>query len=276
MAQVTLSGTIAYGYSTDTATTGVKTSGYGADTGAITFSASEDLGGGLKLAASIGFDGMVGDDLAVASRNSSMTLSGGFGTVSMSSAESSDFLPVDGLTANSNGTDADRIAYTLPSLVEGLTLVVQTQDGTAIAGADRGETVNTFAANYKTGPMSFDLVRADFSIASINSRTGIKAAYNFGVATVTYGQMKHDVVVANGDVTETGLTVSAPLGGATVTLSRATSKTGTAVKRTGNAFGASYALSKRTSIAYNQESYLAATGNASNTKEQSLVLSHSF
>ena len=275
MAQVTMSGAVSFGYANDTTATGTKTSGFGTDTAKIAFGASEDLGGGLKVNASMFIDNLVEGSTANGG-NVVLGVTGGFGSVQFSSAESGDFLPVDGLTANSNGTDADRIAYTLPSFVQGLTLVVQAQDGTAIGGDTSGNGVTLIAANYTSGPLSVDVLRADFSIDSINTRTGVKVGYDLGVAKVSYGTLKHDTVDAAKDVTETGLTISAPVGPLSVAYNRATSKTGTAAKLNGSSLSVSYALSKRTSVSFYSEAYEAAKGDTSKVKEQSLLLNHSF
>jgi hypothetical protein len=276
MAQVTMSGAISWGFDGDTSALGVTTNGYGTNTAKIAFSAAEDLGGGLKLNGSMFIDNLVEGSTA-SGGNVVLGLTGGFGSIQMSSAETGDFLPIDGLTANSNGTDADRISYTLPTLVPGLTLNITTQDGIeVISGDTRGESATAYAANYTTGPMSFDVVYADFATASVDNRTGFKATYDLGMAKVSYGQLNHNVVAANSDVTETGFTVSTSVANFALALNRSTSKTGTLAKRTGNSFSASYPLSKRTSISYYTESYLAAIGDVSNKKESSLLLNHTF
>jgi hypothetical protein len=275
MAQVTMSGAISWGFDGDTSALGVTTNGYGTNTAKIAFAASEDLGGGLKLNGSMFIDNLV-EGTQADGGNVVIGLTGGFGSIQMSSAESGDFLPIDGLTANSNGTDADRISWTLPAMVPGLTLQLTTQDGTSIAGATRGESVTSYVANYTTGPMSFNVLYADFATASIDNRTGFKATYDLGMAKVSYGQLNHNVVAANSDVTETGFTVSTSVANFALALNRSTSKTGTLAKRTGNSFSASYPLSKRTSISYYTESYLNAIGDVSNTKESNLLLNHTF
>jgi hypothetical protein len=126
--------------------------------------------------------------------------------------------------------------------------------------------------------LSVDLVRTNFRGAKtvgttvVNSRTGVRASYDFGVAKVTYGQMKQDNATA-ADVTQTGLTVTAPLGPVSLSAAMATSKTVGAAKLDGTSFGVSYALSKRTSLNYYNESYETSTGDV---KESHLLLSHSF
>ncbi len=276
MAQVTMSGAISWGFDGDTSSAGVTTNGNGTNTAKIAFAASEDLGGGLKLNGSMFIDNLVEGSQANGG-NVALGLTGGFGSIQMSSAETGDFLPIDGLTTMSQGTDADRISYTLPAMVLGLTLNITTQDGTSVIGGDtRGESATTYAANYTTGPMSVDVLYADFVTASVDNRTGFKATYDLGMAKVSYGQLKHNVVAANSDVIETGFTVGTTVANFALAVNRSTSKTGTAAKRTGNSFSASYPLSKRTSVSYYSESYMGAIGDVSNIKESALLLNHSF
>jgi predicted porin len=225
-------------------------------------------------------------------------VSGGFGSVVFSAAEGSDFLPVDGLTASSDGTDADRITYTTPK-ISGFTFSLSHQDavdaGNAVvasissvgqlappeinADARGTSSALTGAVNYSVGPISVDAVHADFSGSTVASRTGARAAYDFGMAKITYGMMKEQQVAAGGDVTETGLTIAAPLGPVTASYSYATSKTGTSETKKGNALSVSYALSKRSSLALYSEEHDhpgSAALTASKTKEYSLLLKHSF
>jgi predicted porin len=299
MAQVTISGTIAAGYANDTTKAGVKTSGYGFDTTSFTMSASEDLGNGLKASGSMAFEN-AGEDVATNGNGATLGLSGGFGSVVFSSVETGDFLPVDGLTASSAGTDADRITYTSPKIA-GFTASVAHQDAidegkpagavdTAKSGfapvnpleidADaRGtSSVLTIGVNYTNGPISADIVSADFrGAAKGKDRLGVRGSYDFGVAKVTYGQMKETNTDTTKNVTETGLTIAAPLGPVTAAYSMVTSKTGTAAKRKGNSLSVSYALSKRSSIAFYNEAHDTADGTGtSKVKEQSLLLVHKF
>jgi predicted porin len=294
MAQATISGNLAAGYANDTTKAGAKTSGYGIDTANFTISASEDLGNGLKAFGSMAFEN-AGEDVNTNGNGATLGLSGSFGSVVFSAVETGDFLPVDGLTASSAGTDADRITYTSPNIA-GFTAQVIHQDsidGTNITTDDsltegnpaeidadaRGtSSVLTIGVNYTNGPISADIIAADFRGASKGKdRLGVRASYDFGVAKVTYGQMKESNVAANSDVTETGLTIAAPLGPVTAAYAMVTSKTGTAAKRKGNSLSVSYALSKRSSIALYNEAHDTADGTGtSKVKEQSLLLVHKF
>ena len=283
MAQAVLSGNLAVGFAGDTAA-GVETSGYGIDTANFKLSSSEDLGGGLKISGSMAFEGAV-EDQNTNGNGVTLGLSGGFGSVVFSAAESSDFLPVDGLTKIAMGTDADRITYTAPTM-SGFTFQVTTQDNVDIAaalGAEMdGDTSGTssvlvLAANYTTGPISIDVQHQDFKGvygAAGVSRVGVRGSYDFGMAKVTYGMMDESRTAANSDVKATGLTISAPVGPLSVAITSASQKTGTATKLKGSSLSVSYALSKRTGIAFYNESYDVVS--STQTKEHSLVLTHSF
>ena len=282
-AQVTITGAVAFGFAGDTTTAGVSTSGYGIDGSSLTFDAKEDLGGGLTVSTNFGMENF-NENGTVSGTKASLTLSGGFGSVSMSSSEGGDFLPIDGLTANSNGSDADRITYTSPS-INGFTLQVTAQDaidGSTFAGTctvndgdcDGPSKATTYAVNYTDGPLSVDAVFADFSKhATIDKRTGVKATYNLGIASVMYGQLTQTNIGAANN-TESAISVTVPMEALSLTVASAKSKTAGSAAKSGTAVTASYALSKRTSIAYYNEAY-ESTG-ASKVKEYSLLLKHSF
>jgi len=296
---VTISGNLAAGFAGDTSSTGVKTGGYGFDTANITFSVVEDLGGGLTAYGSMSIENF-SEDVPTNGNGATLGLRGSFGSVAFTSAEGSDFLPVDGLTNSSNGTDADRITYTSPT-ISGFTFALTHQDAldggnsvvTSISSvgmlappeidADARGTSSalTGSINYTVGPLSVDAIHADFSGSTIASRTGVRAAYDFGIAKITYGTLKEKQVASGGDVTETGLTVAAPIGPVTASYSYATSKTGTSETKKGTALTVSYALSKRSSLALYSEEHdtrgtAALSSQASKTKEYSLLLKHSF
>ena len=296
---VTISGNLAAGFAGDTTSAGVKTGGYGFDTTNITLSVVEDLGGGLTAYGSMSIENFQ-EDVATNGNGVTLGLRGGFGSVAFSSAEGSDFLPVDGLTASSDSSDADRITYTTPTMsgctfalthqdaIDGGTVVSSTMSSIAAlhpaeidADARGVSSVLTGSVNYTVGPVAIDALHADFQGSTIASRTGVRGAYDFGMAKITYGMMKQKNVASGTDVTETGLTVAAPLGPVTASYSYATSKTegGTGLTKKGNALTVSYALSKRSSLALYSEEHDhpgSAALSASKTKEYSLLLKHSF
>jgi predicted porin len=91
---VTLSGTYSFGFASNKGSTfagnvetAVKGSGFGTDTAAIKLAAVEDLGGGLKLAASVTAANLSRGS-AVVGEDARMDLSGGFGKLTLATLES--------------------------------------------------------------------------------------------------------------------------------------------------------------------------------------------
>ena len=275
MAQVTISGNLAFGFAGDTTNAGVSTKGFGTDTSNLTFAASEDLGGGLPFKGSFSFENFA-EDAALAGTGTNLTLSGGFGSLNMSSDEGGDYLPIDGLTSNGNGTIGDRITYTSPAF-NGLTVSVSQGDDIGVIDADVGDTAGTttsLSVTYANGPLTLNVISLDVNgttAATMPGRTYAKVAYDLGVASVSYGIIKSDLATDN---TQTGLSVTVPMGDLSFTAAHSTSKADGGTSYSGNAFSASYALSKRTKISYYNESYQSTS--TSNVKEYSLLLNHSF
>jgi hypothetical protein len=274
-AQVTITGNLAFGFAGDTTSAGASTSGFGTDTANLTFSASEDLGGGLSIKGTASFESFQ-EDAFLKGTGTHIILSGDFGSIDMSSDESGDYLPIDGLTDNGNGTIGDRITYTAPAFGP-LTISVTAGDDLGVIDADVGNTVGkttTVSATYTDGPLSVNFTSLDVNGAyasTLAGRTYAKVSYNAGVASVSYGIVKSDKATDN---TETGLSVTVPMGALSVTAARSTSKDVGSTTKSGVALTASYALSKRTSIAYYNESFQ--TSGTSNTKEYSVLVKHAF
>jgi hypothetical protein len=279
MAQVTISGTISAGFKTSVDKDNVSSRGYGFDDNEVRFSVSEDLGGGLKATATMTIDTFT-DGKATTGDGTTLGLSGGFGSLTFSSVGGADFLPVDGLTANADGTTGDRLAYVSPTF-NGFKISITDKDGGVGYGVRSNDKTNALTAvlDYAAGPLAVTVLSTQMTNQAaandLQSRVGFKVGYDFGVAAISYGQLKSD----NGtsaDNTETGLTITAPLGPVTVGAAMATSKTVGGVKRDGSSLSVSYALSKRTSLAFYNESYDNATAGNNKVKETSLLLKHNF
>jgi hypothetical protein len=112
--------------------------------------------------------------------------------------------------------------------------------------------------------------------SSVDTRTRISVGYDLGVAKIGYGyQTKSYNTAGVKDNVQTVMGLSIPLGAITVGAVAASNKTdGAATKTTGTEYGASYALSKRTSIAVAAQSWKV-TGAAS-TKATRVRLNHAF
>jgi predicted porin len=280
MAQVTISGVITAGFKTSTTSSTVNDKGFGFDDSSVTFAISEDLGGGLKLNASMSIDAM-GEADAVTGNGNVLNLTGGFGSLTFSDVGGSDYLPIDGLTANANGTTGDRVNYTLPTMVPGLSATISYKDGSTQGFGSMNPVGSSTSVilGYQVGALTLAALSTqmtDFApAAGLQSRVGFKIGYDLGVAAVTYGQLDSDNGT-NVDNKETGLTVTAPVGPVAVAIGYATSKDVGAVSRKGNSLKVSYPMSKRTSLALYTESYDGATAADANVTETGLRLSHSF
>jgi predicted porin len=279
MAQVTVSGVINARYqSSDTTGNGVV-KGMTFSDSEIVFSASEDLGGGLKASGSMSIEGL-SDGANGTGSGVILGLSGGFGSVTFSNKDGSDYLAVNEVTAGgfTNSFADDRITYTSPN-ISGLTLSVTLGDGvrgaTAV-GESATDKSRTVELNYAAGPLTANvgMLSVDKNThTSLDGGTRFKVGYNFGVAAVTYGQAN----VTNSPTsktTETATTISVPLGAITASLAMATSKTGTDAQLNGSNLTVAYALSKRTSLSFNRIDY--ETSSLSNLHKNQFNVTHSF
>jgi predicted porin len=268
----TLSGELQYGYQS-TKIGGARTAGLGFDTAAIALVATEDLGGGLKATGKLSLAGLARDG-AGTGEDAFISLSGGFGAISMGAVESDDgiqarsygFAPVIGLDGKVHGANSniDYISYTSPQFVPGLTA--------GISYVDRGTTVNTglaagttgpataqpsFTGNlsYKAGPVDarFDVTqwtrKNDAVVTSnqLNNRFRVSGNYDLGVVKIGAGFLQVKRINGGDKTTQADFGIAAPFGATTIGLGYENWKTGT-VKKNGITVGAKYNLSKRTSV----------------------------
>ena len=276
-AQVTITGAIGARFEASVNAAGTEDKGIGMSDSAIKFSTSEDLGGGLSLAASAGFENMTKGGSAPAGTGVSIAISGGFGTVSFSNVESGDYLPNDSITTVGNGSANDRMQYDTPT-INGFKGFVQYGDSAAGAGAH--STTNStmvYGLNYSGGPLSADVAVLKVDTSKHTTSDGwnrFGATYDLGVASVRYAQINYK---SNAAVKgkETGLTVTAPMGALTASASMASHKDDGAAKLNGTEFSLTYALSKRTSVNATFRKYDSLTAGVS-PKRDRLTLSHSF
>ena len=276
-AQVTITGAIGARFESSVNAAGTEDKGIGMSDSAIKFSTSEDLGGGLSLAASAGFENMTKNGAAPAGTGVSIAISGEFGTVSFSNVESGDYLPNDSITVIGNGSSNDRMQYDTPT-INGFKGFVQYGDGTAGAGAH--STTNSsmvYGLNYSGGPLSADVAVLKVDKSQHTTSDGwnrFGATYDLGVASVRYAQINYKSATAVKGK-ETGLTVTAPLGALTASASMASHKDDGSAKLDGTEFSLTYALSKRTSVNATFRKYDSATAGVS-PKRDRLTLTHSF
>jgi hypothetical protein len=277
-AQVAITGNVTYGYSvSDTA------SGFGTDGASLNFSASEDLGGGLTIAASMGIDGIVetADGTVYTKANgNNITLSGGFGSLSMTTGVGGDAVQLDQLMALGNGTVGSTVGYTAPAMGP-VTLSVTRKSGDAAIGEGAGGSaspLNIYGVKFADGAIA-----AGYSLLSwidttntngYKKRSVVTASYDAGVAKVSVFAATQTYANGTGNLKNSSFQVTAPVGPLAVTFESGSSKAGTATALNGTSFIASYALSKRTAVTMKTEKW--ETSTTAKSKSSSLLLSHSF
>jgi predicted porin len=296
MAQVTVSGNVDARYESSKTATTAAAKGFLISDAQLHFTAAEDLGGGLKATARFTIDGATSDGATTTALSTSaqtgsinrdgvfVSLAGGFGTVTFSSLDSSDYLGndlvVDQLTGSAsgvyNGGVQDRITYTSPTF-SGVRFQATMQDGDVGTRTTHDNKSNLFEIYYADGPISADvgMITTDKATnADSHGGSRFRVGYNFGVASVSYGQINaKDAAGVKDEATQ--ISVSVPMGALSLSYAYATINDGSAAtKRDGTALAATYALSKRTSLTAQQVNYENAT--ITNAKRTRVTLSHAF
>jgi predicted porin len=280
---VALTGNVGFGFQSVSNAANFTVSGLTMTDATLAVTASEDLGGGMKATANMTFD-TGGSQFNTAGnfnrRNTSLGLSGGFGSVSFANTRSGDLLTrafvapaalPDGIYDSSGilaRAPIDIVSYTTPnfsgftgslSYVESGTAAVVTP-GYALTQGDGGNkyttTTTVLGLNYANGPLAAGL---SFKSASYNSDYAVAAAliarstnaegfltYDFGMARVGLGfDSANSGVVAGAvnDATAWSFGVAAPIGAFTVGVNWAQ-------RDVNNMYEAvvKYDLSKRTAI----------------------------
>ncbi len=268
---VSLTGKFGYAYTANKDAAGAKTNGFGTTDGDWNIAAVEDLGGGLKAGANMALKLRGRGATGVADgRDSSVFLSGGFGTLTAGAIEAGNGIigrasagaPTigqdSGVTLDAAG-NVDIVSYTTPALMAGLTATVMAidsigapaADGLQAAAATQDATV--FALNYANGPLSLGVDTTSFgqnaaASTGTDSRVRMSVSYNLGVATVGAGYQTKKTYAGVKD-TQTMVGVSMPAGawtlGATYAVRNNDVNTSDAK---GWELGANYAFSKRTAV----------------------------
>ena len=144
-AQATISGAYIAGYRASTAPAG-DSSGLGIDTSVVNFTATEDLGGGLKATAVMGFDGL--NRGGVNGGDSGLTLAGNFGKIALATGRGGDYLSggvsgVGGVGFDgkvfSTLTAGDSLGYSTPTF-SGFTAGVTVDESAETQAGATGET----------------------------------------------------------------------------------------------------------------------------------------
>ncbi len=291
-AQVTISGAIGMGYQNSFGTKGTARTD-----GNVNFTATEDLGGGLSVTAVGGVD-LQNRGQYAAGRNLSLTVNGGFGSFVMSSVNSANSSRLSGAGGTMSldkdiddtfGADANiqSVKYTLPAMVDGLTVAVGWSGaaGTALtdsAAASAPGKITSTSADWAL-TYAFDGGNAVVTYRPDDKRARFGANLALGGLSIgahsvpSYTKTDTSVV---GDQTE--FEVSMPVGALTVGAQYATraawtdvTNSVTYVKATGTTFGIKYAMSKRTSVIASFGKIDDGTADT-NTTQQRVKLIHSF
>jgi len=298
---VSLTGKLRFAYGDAKTSAGAKTTGVGVTDGDWNIAAVEDLGGGLKAGANMALR-LRGRDAATDGastgvgarpRDSSLFVSGGFGTVTVGAVEAGNgilglvtaggpnYIGLDNGVQLAAASNVDLLQYTSPAM-NGFSVKALMIDSVGGGGAEATSTAQdatVVGLNYANGPLSAAIDMTNYGLNSLtagaDSRTRMSANYNLGVAIVGAGYQTAKTT-AGIKKNETAVSVSAPFGAFNVGMIYATSKTdGVVGNNTGYDFAVQYNLSKRTYVALQGQSAKAAgaTASATNTRVQ---LAHSF
>jgi predicted porin len=279
--------------------------------GIVTFSAKEDLGGGMSVAAEMNIDGL--NRGGISGGDSSLKLTTGIGRFTLQTYKPADYL--SGGISGVGGSGLDNKVFPARSLKEGVGFdtklgpvfvgIAFNEQGTANTpfpnatvglGAGASGSANTvgqrlvsYSVTYVGGPLIANLNYLSYDNRTQNTDLSYKdvirtaASYDFGAVKVGAG-MSQLTTMGGATITDGLVSASVPLGNLTLGANFGTeTANGTTLiagglldqTRTGYSVAASYALSKRTSLIANYSNWLPFAGATRNT-ETNLLLSHSF
>jgi hypothetical protein len=283
-AQVSVTGKVGAGYSsTKSNTAGTATAkGMSMMNSDITFSATEDLGAGMSVKATVGIDGVNANN-SITGNNGSLTLAGDFGTLAFTAGEEScngvvgSAAGVDledigiGLACGSTATDSsDSLSFALPA-INGLTVkVITLEGGGAGSGSNYRPNTNYLYLDYAAGPLTAGVNFTNIYQASTRTRTNIK--YDLGVAKLGFGYSTGGTAPGATN-NQTVFGAQFPMGAMTVSVGTASVSTGVATKKSATGFGVDYSMSKRTGI---EARYTTGNAQATNSRDVSIKLVTTF
>ena len=216
---------------------------------------TEDLGSGLRASFTLeggvnAGTGAVGSGSNLFSRESSFTLSGGFGAVTVGRTDTSASEGIDSLAGFGNfgnftlvsgveyaGDRESTVRYTTPNIAG-----LQAQVGRSMASSQGAET-DSVSLTFNQGGLS---VGAGYDKVDKNNYTAVGARYDFGFAAAGVMAGRRDAAGVETDVMAVSARVPLPAGLAAHGSYR-TTETGTN-KVAISAVGVSKALSKRTTL----------------------------
>jgi len=281
-AQATLTGSLGYGYQTNTTNANVVTNGMGVVDASVNFAVTEDLGDGMSVSGTMGVyapgnsSAVLGNDVKLGVKTSS-GLAVNFASVygahylagGIAGAGANFETGLDGKVLSSRSL-TDSVSVSIP-LMAGTTLSVShtepavSEDGTGAASANV-QRYNTAVLKYAAGALVADVQFRTYdgqistSTTSATQKTRASASYDLGVAKIGAGIDSTNY--AMGDTySESLLGITIPLGQLTLGAQfgqMSTSGYTTNYDQTGSLVGAMYTLSKRT---YMTAQYYSWTGS---------------
>jgi len=271
-AQVTITGAIGYGLSD----TNIAARSTGWTDGKVVFSANEDLGGGMSIAATMQIesygDRKGGEGVNAGGQSITFTTANaGKLTMSSSGAARDDLgaapsLPYDSNTLLGGTLDSYNVLqYDLPTIVDGLSIGVRMTGG----GSDSASQGVAFAGNDKQLRFGYNLAGAalTFNTKSTSTGTASSAGLTYDIAGVTVKAVV-DTSVQTGESKKNEYSISMPVGGLTLAASKMTEGT----TKSSTEVGATLAMSKRTSVTFGMGSFEGGTTKSANR----LRLVHTF
>jgi predicted porin len=250
---VSVSGKLAFAYASveGAGANPPKANGLAVTDGDFVLTASEDLGGGLKATASMAVQSR-GRDTAVAGRDASISLAGGFGSLTIGAIEiGNGIIGLGGADAPTIGMDGangvvgvlggvsravlsaamnlDVLMYTSPAM-GGFTVSAALLDSTPInpltlaatnslgmGSTSTSVSATLLGANYAAGALAaaadYTKFNNNLSNAGLDYRTRLSASYDLGVAKLGAGyETIKTTAVTNNTQTQFLLGVSAPVG----------------------------------------------------------------
>jgi len=307
-----MTGAIAYGFSSQTSSSNVTTSGFGVEDAEINFSITEELDGGNKLSGGFGLGG-ASKGTAVTGNDWNLTLTNVTGAkMVMKTASGAEYLTGGIAGAGSNyeidltyttllsRTTNDSVAVSFPVFAGTTLTVTHTEPDYAIgsgsaanvgvlatttAAAGLVQRYNTAALTYKAGALtvdgqyrSYDNQAANNTVYA-NTKNRLSASYDMGLAKVGAGIDTTMYTYGNSN-TKTLVGINVPMGALSLgaqMLSVTTSGNATAASnytRNASLVGGKYDLSKRTWAT--AQYYTGDIGGTSNINGYVLSLYNSF
>jgi len=290
-------------------------SGFGIDTSLVTFTATEDLGGGMSVAAEMSIDGL--NRAGVSGGDSSLKLTTGIGRITLQTYKPAEYLSG---SFGVGGVGMDNKVFPARTLKDSVGFdtklgpvilsVSQQEQGTpntvvpnaalglgvgaSGSAAVVGQRLTSLSGTYMSGSLVANLNFISYDNRTDGQNTSYKevvrtgATYDFGVVKIG-GGFSQLTLMSGGTLTDSAISLAIPVGALTLGANYAQETAdGTAamasfglakgaLDQTRNGYGlsATYALSKRTSIIANYANWLPYAG-ASRNSETNLLLSHSF